>query len=312
MRLAHFLAGPISSAIAYAALAYGSVHFGRFTGGVAMVWVASALLAGRLVHVPLREWGDWLVPCGVASAVVTGFYGLGWACAVPFAIINMAEAAAVALIWRWITKAFWPHDILEWVVSFYIGIGLTVPLVTGGFASLSAWLLLGQPPIENFTRWIIGHALGLVACLPVFHFMYLRLARGRSFLPPTQQWPLAALVFGSFTLVTVLVFALDMRALLVFPLVFLVIASSLVPAAITTLMPLLLIAIGGTMTVMGHGPIAGMDVAFGDRIQFFQLYVGVTVLAALPLSCERHRRIIEKREMEARIAQLERALPTMP
>ncbi|MBA4088574.1 MAG: hypothetical protein C0491_12360 [Novosphingobium sp.] len=306
MRLARSLAGPVSTAIAYFALAFGAVAFGRFTGGVAMVWVASALLAGRLIHLPVRLWPRWLIPCGLVSAIATGYFGLGWTSAVPLALINIAEAAAVALVWRRITEAFWPHDILEWVTSFYLGIGLTIPLVTGGMASLVTWLGLGRPPIENFTHWIIGHALGLVACLPVFHYIYHRLGRGQSFLPSARQLPLATLVFGTFVLLTGLVFSLDMRALLVFPLVFLMISSALAPAAITTLMPLLLIGMGGAMTILGHGPIAGMDVEFGDRIQFFQLYVGVSVLAALPLSCERHRRIIEMQEMQTRIAELER------
>lgn len=306
MRFARSLASPPSTAIAYFALAFGAVAFGRFSGGVAMVWIASALLAGRLVHLPVALWPRWVIPCGLVSTVVTGYFGLGWSSAVPLALLNMVEAVAVALAWRRITDAFWPHDILEWVTSFYLGIGLTIPLITGCLASLVAWLVLGLPPIENFTHWIIGHALGLVACLPVFHYVYHRLGRGRSFLPPARQLPLATLVFGTFMLVTGLVFSLDMRALLVFPLVFLMIASALVPAAITTLMPLLLIALGGAMTVLGFGPIAGMDIDFGDRIQFFQLYVGVSVLAALPLSCERHRRIVELQEMQSRIAELER------
>jgi integral membrane sensor domain MASE1 len=306
MRVARTLADPVCTAVAYFALAYGAVAFGRFTGGVAMVWIATALLAGRLVHLPFRLWLKWVVPCWFASTIATGYFGFGWVLAVPLAFINMAEAIAVAFVWRRITDAFWPHDILEWVTSFYLGIGLTIPLVTGCIASFLAWFSFGQPLVENFTRWIIGHALGLVACLPVFHYVYHRLARGRSFLPPGRQLPLATLVFGSFTGLTALVFLLDMRALLVFPLVFLMVSSALVPAAITTLMPLLLIAIGGTMTILGFGPIAGMDIEFGDRIQFFQLYVGVTVLAALPLSCERHRRIIEMQQMQHRISELER------
>lgn len=306
MRLARTLAGPVCTTIAYFALAYGAVSFGRFTGGVAMVWIASALLAGRLVHLPVRMWHRWIVPCGLASTVATGYFGMGWPLAVPLAIINMGEAVAVALIWRRITEAFWPHDVLEWVTSFYLAIGLTVPLMSGGFAALVAWAALGLSPLDNFTHWIIGHALGLVSCLPVFHYVYHRLGSGRSFLPPPAQMPLAGLVFGAFTLMTGLVFALDMRALLVFPMVFMMVCSSMAPAAITTLMPLLLIGIGGAMTAMGHGPIAIMDMEFGDRIQFLQLYVGVSVLAALPLSCERHRRIIEMQEMRARIAELER------
>lgn len=310
MRLARALAGPVCTSIAYFALAFGAVHFARFSGGVAMVWVASALLAGRLVHLPVRLWLRWLVPCAIASTLATGFFGLGWASAVPFTLINMAEAVAAALVWRWLTDAFWPHEVLEWVASFYLGIGLTIPLVSGGLATLTIWLMLAQPPVETFTRWIIGHALGLVACLPVFHYIYHRLSRGRSFLPPARQAPVAALVFGLLIVTTTLVFALDMRALLVFPLIVLVVSAAIAPAAITTLMPVLLIAIGGTMTVMGYGPIAAMDLAFGDRIQFFQLYVGVSVLAALPLSCERHRRIVELRQMQDRIDELERARPT--
>lgn len=309
MRLVRLLAGPAGVTICYFALAASAIGFGRFTGGVAMAWFSSAVLAGRLTHVPEQRWLPWLAGCAAASALATGIWGFGWAAAVPFAAINMVEAAAAAIIWRRITAAFWPYDTLEWVASFYIGIGLTVPLLSGAAAALCAWGMLGQPVVENFTRWIIGHSLGLLACLPVFHFIYGRLSRGRSFLPPAPMLPLATLVLGTFVLVTATVFMLDMRALLVFPLVYLVVCAATLPGAVVILLPLLLIVIGGAMTVAGHGPIAGMDMDYGDRIQFFQLYVGVTVLTALPLTCERTRRVAEMRQMRARITELERDRP---
>jgi hypothetical protein len=53
-----------------------------------------------------------------------------------------------------------------------------------------------------------------------------------------------------------------------------------------------------------------MDMAYGDRIQFFQLYVAVTVLAALPIACERSRRLAELRRMQERLAQLEALEPS--
>lgn len=106
MRLARTLAGPACTAIAYFALAFGAVAYGRFAGGVAMVWVATALLAGRLVHLPVRLWHRWVVPCVIVSTIATGYFGLGWPAAVPLAFVNMGEALAVVLIWRRISEAF--------------------------------------------------------------------------------------------------------------------------------------------------------------------------------------------------------------
>lgn len=309
MRSARLLAGPVGVSLTYFMVAAAAVTFGRFTGGVAMAWMASAMLAGRLLHLPERRWMPWLIGSGIASVLATGLFGLGWVVSLPLALVNMGEAAAAAMLWRRITKAFWPYETLEWVASFYIGIGLMVPLLSGAAAAFFAWLLLEQPIIDNFSRWIIGHALGLLACLPVFHFIYGRLGRGKSFLPSASMRPLAALVVGTFVVITVTVFLLDMRALLVFPLIFLVVCAATLPGAIVTLLPLLLILIGGGMTVSGYGPIAAMDLPEGDRLQFFQMFVGVTVLAALPLSCERTKRLVELRHMRSRIAELERERP---
>ncbi|MCY1671883.1 MASE1 domain-containing protein [Novosphingobium sp. SL115] len=299
------MSSPLFVAIAFFAVATLTVSFARFSGGVAMVWLAGALLAGRLTDVPERRWGPWLVLCGLASVMATGFFGIGWAASVPLAIINIAEAAGAAFIWRRITRAFWPDETLEWLVSFYIGIGLTLPLLSGGSAALVAWLTNGLPPMENFTHWIIGHSLGMIACLPLFRFFFWRMSRGRSFLPSADRWPLAILMFGTFSLLTIAVFLLDMRALLVFPLLFIVVGAAVLEQSIIALLPVLLIAIGGTMTALEFGPIAVMDFEYGDRMQFFELYVAVAVLGALPVSIERQRRMIELRQMRQRIAKLE-------
>jgi len=309
MRLARFLACPAGVALTYLALAACSVSFARFTGGVAMVWIASAMLAGRLLHLPEHRWTPWLISSAAASGLATGLWGFGWGAALPLAIINIFEAASAAVIWRRITKAFWPFETLEWVASFYVGIVLTVPLLSGAAGAFTAWVIYDQPVVENFTRWIIGHSLGLLACLPVFHFIYSRLGRGRSFLPPREMLPQATLVVGAFILVTVTAFSLDMRPLLVFPLIYIVVCAATQPSAILMLLPVLLMLIGGSMTFTGQGPIAAMDWSMGDRLQFFQLYVAVTVLTSLPLQCERAKRVLEMRKMRARIAELESQRP---
>ena len=305
MRLSRFLSSPIGVALVFFALASLTVSFARFTGGVAMVWIAGAQLAGRLVMMPAHRWGPWLLACAVASGLATGFFGLGWAVSVPFAMINTAEAAAAAMITRRISIAFWPEETLEWVAGYYIGLGLMIPLISGALATAIAVFVNNAPFLENFTHWIIGHSLGLITCFPVFRFTYWRWSRGRNCLPNPDNWPFAAMVVGCFAVLTVVVFVLDMRALLVFPLLFLVVGAAMLEEALVAALPVFLILIGGTLTILEMGPIAMMDVAYGDRIQFFQLYVGVTVLAGLPIACERSHRLAELQRMQERLERLE-------
>lgn len=286
-------------------LAALTVSFARFTGGVAMVWIAGAQLAGRLVVMPEQRWGPWVVACCMASFVATGLFGLGWAAALPFALINIAEAAAAALVLRRISLSFWPDETLEWLAGYYIGIGLIIPLVSGAVATLIAGLTNGMPFLENFTHWIIGHSLGLITCLPVFRFAYWRWSRGRSALPTAENRPYAALTLGIFALITTTVFVLDLRALLVFPLLFVVVGAAMLEEAMIAALPVALILIGGAFTALDMGPIAEMDMEYGDRLQFFQLYVGITVLAGLPVACERARRLAELLRMRDRVAELE-------
>lgn len=309
MRLHRFLSSPVGVAIVFFTLASLTVSFARFSGGVAMIWVAGAQLAGRLVVMPEQRWGPCLFACALASALATGLFGMGWAASVPLALINIAEAAGAALLMRRISIAFWPEETLEWLAGYYIGIGLIIPLASGAAASLVANVTTSVPVLENFTHWIIAHSLGLIACLPVFRFVYWRLSRGRSFFPSEENWPHAVLVLGMFGLLTTVVFILDMRALLVFPLLFLVVGSAMLEEAMIAAMPVLLIVIGGTLTALGMGPIALMDIHYGDQIQFFQLYVGVTVLAGLPVASERSRRLAELQRMHERLARLEAQEP---
>lgn len=310
MRLSRFLSSPVGVALVFLALASLTVSFARFTGGVAMVWIAGAQLAGRLVVMPENRWGPWLIACSFSSLLATGLFGMGWTAAVPLAFINIAEAAAAALLMRRISIAFWPEETLEWIAGFYIGIGLIIPLVSGALATVVANLTIGASILESFTHWIIGHSLGLITCLPVFRFAYWRWSRGRNCLPNPEKWPFAAMILGGFAMLTIVVFTLDMRPLLVFPLLFVVVGSAMLEEALIAAMPVVLILIGGTFTAFEMGPIALMDMAYGDRIQFFQLYVAVTVLAALPIACERSRRLAELRRMQERLAQLEALEPS--
>ena len=79
-------------AAAYFAAASLMLSLTRFDGGVAFLWLAGALLIPVLAGRPRREWGTPMALCGAASAIATGLVGLGWALALPLAMINLVEA----------------------------------------------------------------------------------------------------------------------------------------------------------------------------------------------------------------------------
>jgi hypothetical protein len=203
---------------------------------------------------------------------------------VPLAFINIAEAAAAALLMRRISIAFWPEETLEWIAGFYIGIGLIIPLVSGALATVVANLTIGASILESFTHWIIGHSLGLITCLPVFRFAYWRWSRGRNCLPNPEKWPFAAMILGGFAMLTIVVFTLDMRPLLVFPLLFVVVGSAMLEEALIAAMPVVLILIGGTFTLIlspFEWTIAKRYMLPGRGEAFIALVAGISLAAVM-------------------------------
>ena len=87
-------------ALVFAAAAAFSVGLTRAGGGIAMFWIATALLVPVLIAWSVRRWWPTLAACWVASAVVTGTLGLGWQLAPILATANCLEAAIAALLLR--------------------------------------------------------------------------------------------------------------------------------------------------------------------------------------------------------------------
>ena len=86
--------------MAFVAALAGPIAYTRYGGGVACLWLASAVLGSYLVDLPRRAWPPVLVAAGAISATITATLGLGPLAALPLAIINLAEASLFAMALR--------------------------------------------------------------------------------------------------------------------------------------------------------------------------------------------------------------------
>ena len=129
--------------LAYAATGAAALAFTRYDGGVAFLWVATAILIAHLLRTPRRRWPFSLALCGAVSAVNTGLFGLGWAAALPFAVVNLAEALVAVLLLRRSEQLGDPLDSLGRFIRYVAAVGAAAPLAAACLASV-ALLLLGQ------------------------------------------------------------------------------------------------------------------------------------------------------------------------
>ena len=289
-------------AAAYFAAASLMLSLTRFDGGVAFLWLAGALLIPVLAGRPRREWGTPMALCGAASAIATGLVGLGWALALPLAMINLVEAyVGASLLVRYrATRA--PLGSLPWLFNFVLSVGLVAPLVAGIFAA-SVISFTGRPPLSTFVHFFVGHALGNITFIPLVTLALIQ-GRLRGVLDVRQKRVRENL--GLLTLValtTALVFSQNSLPLLFLPMLPIILTTFRAKQSGAAVSIVLLALIGGAFTLMGKGPMNLIDGSIGSRVQFLQFYLAATVLTVLPVTADlRNRARLHKalRESELR------------
>lgn len=293
---------PIWLACGYLLAAGSTVWLTRFNGGVAFVWIATAILTSYLVLVPRKDWLAAIAGCGVASFIATAFFGLGPVAAGPLAVINILEAVIAAeLLRRFVTR---PGDFasIGEVLRFTLIVGFVAPVAMAPWGAAVAMMISGTPFWTNALNWCAGHALGALTIGP----LALLVGRGE-----IREWRRSAdrgqIMEGAFlcaalVLISLLVFAQSRLPLLFVPLLPALFATFRfgrlgAAASMTTL-----IVIGAPLTVLGLGPFVLIEHT-GFRAQFFQFYVAVVFLTVLPAAAElqhRKRLFSALRDSEAR------------
>lgn len=291
----------IAIALTYSVALAGPILYTRIEGGVACLWVATAVLGPYLARLPLRRWTPILVMAAIASATITTGIGLGPVAAGPLALVNVVEAALVALLLRWSGgDGARTLGSLRQVTILVLG-GAAVAALSGlPGAAFAAWVTQGAYA-ANWQNWFAGHFLGLITFAPMTLLVlhgdvgrWLREANGSERMQATG-------LFAAVTATSAACFAQGALPLLFLPLLPVMIATFRVGRIGGAASIMLLSAVTTMMTMRGEGPIATIDATSAFRVQFAQFYLAAVVLTVLPAAADLSRR----KDMQTRLVMSE-------
>ena len=276
--------------IAYFCLATVSLCLTRFDGGLAFIWTANALLLAELVARPRTSWRTTIAGAFLANCAATSLFGLGVAAAPWISLVNIAEAVIGAVLLKRFLNGGSGFDSIRSTATFAAVVGLAAPLATALPGAAIATLATGGLFWSNAVHWLAAHGLGTITFAPIL-FLLCGGKLDRLFIAAT--WRSAAGVAGHVAFAAAIVgvsFAPTGFPLLFLPILPLVTMTFRYGETGASLVVLLIALVGGSLTLAGHGPVYLIDGALGPRIQFFQFYLAVCVLTALPIAAELGRR----------------------
>ncbi len=276
--------------LAYFVLAAFTIRFTRFEGGVAFVWVATALLLARLVLLPTERWWPTVLCCSAASLSATALVGLGSTTAVPMVVANMGEALAGAWLIRRLCPKIGSFQSLHEVGVFLLIAGVVMPATTALIGAASVVAVTNTDFWPNWLNWFTGHGLGTITFAPLLILSLrgepLSMAREVGRRGVGEAMALLSVLAA----VTIAVFAQDSLPLLFLPFLPMMIAvfrlgrlGAVVSAAIVA-------TIATTLTIKGLGPIDLIVGGDGARAQLLQCYLATAVLMVLPAAAELKQR----------------------
>lgn len=284
----------------YFALASLTIATTRVGNGVAILFVANALLAAYLIVSPHTHWRGAITACGIGSIAATSLFGFGPLAAPLLAAANMVEALVAATLYRRLAGERPVLTSMTGLLAFVAAAVLTAPAasaVLGAFAAAS----FGGDLARNSLHWFSGHALGMLTFAPLFLLVAggeLRVwAREASALRRIEAAGLLLGVAG----VALFAFSPLNTPLLFLPLLGVLVATFRLGRLGATSSVIVLAFIGGGLTIAGSGPIATLIDDPVLRLSFFQFYLAVTTLTVLPVAAELARR----KEMFARMQESE-------
>lgn len=275
--------------LAYFLLASLTIATTRLGGGVAILFVANAVLTAFLLTSPRHQWRLALIVCAVASTLATGLFGFGFVAAPIFAVINMAEVLLAASLYRRFAGPLSPLESMRGFAILLMTAGVVAPSLSAlGAATVAT--MYGTDFMTSAVRWFAGHSLGTMTFVPGC----LLLLRGdvRRWLRRStgSQIAEAAMLFPLVTGTAALTFLQSDLPLLFLPLLPVTLATFRLGRLGAAASVGLLAVVAGGATLAQTGPI----VAFvGDReseLQFLQFYLAATMLAVLPAAAELARR----------------------
>ncbi|WP_423604553.1 diguanylate cyclase [Sphingomonas sp. MS122] len=269
--------------VAYFALALAAILFTRLSDNVALLWVANAMLLAALCTRPAREHRQLLLAAAFASYTATMVISPFSALAPVFVAANIGEALLGWKVLAYLGQARGVFLRLRSIPAFVLAAGLIAPAASGLVASIALWLARDAEPAFTWANWMIGHGLGALIGTPVA----LLALGGRNYwegLTRRFDVPSFVLVMAGVVAVVVVTFSQSKLPLLFLPILPAIIATAMFRFAGAALSVFAIAVIGAVYTMAGHGPVELLAGSLAQHLQFFQFYIGIVFLIALPFA----------------------------
>lgn len=281
---------PVLLGCAYFATAATTVTLTRFGGGVAFVWLATALLLPYLSVHRRRDWPLALLACAAGTFVVSTCFGYGIVAAPFMAIANIGEAVIAALLLRrWAPNGRY-FESTAGIVAFVLAAAILAPALSGLLSASVTAILIGKPFWENWLTWVAGHALGTIVLTPIVMLGVGGETGGwlgrASWTMRIEAAALLMLVAGC----AMLVFWQDTLPMLFLPLLPMMVATIRLGRFGAAGSTVIVASIGSVLTLCGHGPVNLLHLSTAVRVEFLQFYLATAVMLVLPVAALLHER----------------------
>jgi diguanylate cyclase (GGDEF)-like protein/PAS domain S-box-containing protein len=264
-----------------AAAILGSLALGGWTDGPAVFWPPNAIALCALLLLPRRRW-----PAVVAAVLLSStgvdlaLDGRNWPLSFAYGVIN---ASQVYIAGRFLSARGQQLDL-----ESLAGLGRFVFAATVGgmwgavWASLSAFVWLGDPIMLTAHDWFLSDLLGLLIVTPTLLIGWT--AWRRSLLLPSRDLRNGGIALAGLVVVSAIVFA-QARWPLSFVLVPLVMHVTYWLRGFGAAGAACILAVIGTVAIgMDTGPFALVRGSDEERVLVFQLFLALTILSNLALA----------------------------
>jgi PAS domain S-box-containing protein/diguanylate cyclase (GGDEF)-like protein len=269
----------------YASMALGLL-LTRFDRGIAVVWIASAVLFVQLVLAPRRRRAGFLLGAVPCSALAIAWYGLGPQVALPLALIGVIEAWAAAALIKRVCPRFGHLQSVDEVLRFLVVAGLIVPALGACAAAGFVRHATGMPLDRAWREWFAAHALGYIVFSPplllALRGEFGKWARSAS----AAKLREAALLLVAVAIACLITFGQSVVPLVLFPLIAMVAATIRLGRFGAMASVILLMIIGLVGTSAGYGPTTLLHVSVWLKFEVLQGYFACVVMILLPLAAE--------------------------
>ena len=283
-------------AAGYFASALGGLAISRQAGNIATLWPPNGMLAAVLLLTPRHRWREVLIAGALGSVVANLVNGNTPLAASSITVANLVEVwLAASLIRRWTNKRVLFRESSD--VMVLIASSIFAALVAGLLSATSAYALSNAPFSTIFIKWVLGDVLGLLVVMPIAIIAHDLLKLGPDLMLSQRTQLEAGLILFAVFAVALAVFAPNTP-----PVQFLVVPTVLLAsfrlgplgAALSTV---IVAVVGSLGTVL----VAQADATSPDlitlRVLYFQLYLAVLFLSALPIGSAMAQRVQLERDL---------------